>query len=164
MTTRRTSTTDEFLHSLGRYLFLMEPSLTALLAVGRALTDQARGLDQRRRRLRVMVHRAFFAHGYQGRQQFFIKVTNLSPQREVEITHLWFETDPPTKILNPVRPLPARLRLDETFETWIPVADVPTVDDLERMVCVQLSNGKVVKSRLNNGSPPTGYIAGPGSS
>ena len=54
-----------------------------------------------------MVHRAFFAHGYQGRQQFFIKVTNLSPQREVEISHLWFETDPPTQILNPVRPLPA---------------------------------------------------------
>ena len=78
--------------------------------------------------------------------------------------HLWFETDPPTQILTPVRPLPARLRLDETFETWIPVADVPTVDDLERMVRVQLSNGKVVKSRLNNGSPPTGYIAGPGSS
>ncbi len=47
-----------------------------------------------------MVHRAFFAHGYQGRQQFFIKVTNLSPQREVELTHLWFETDPPTQILN----------------------------------------------------------------
>ena len=106
----------------------------------------------------------FFPHGYQGRQQFLIKVTNLSPQREVEITHLWFETNPPTQILNPVRPLPARLRLDETFETWIPVADVPTVDDLERMVRVQLSNGKVVKSRLNNGSPPTGYIAGPGSS
>jgi hypothetical protein len=105
-----------------------------------------------------------FAHGYQGRQQFFIKVTNLSPQREVEITRLWFETNPPTQILNPVRPLPARLRLDETFETWIPVADVPTVDDLERMVRVQLSNGKVVKSRLNKGVPPTGYIAGPGSS
>ena len=111
-----------------------------------------------------MVHRAFFAHGYQGRQQFFIKVTNLSPQREVEITHLWFETNPPTQILNPVRPLPARLRLDETFETWIPVADVPTEDDLERKVRVQLSNGKVVKSRLNKGVPPTGYIAGPGSS
>lgn len=63
-----------------------------------------------------------------------------------------------------VRPLPARLRLDETFETWIPVADVPTEDDLERMVRVQLSNGKVVKSRLNKGVPPTGYIAGPGSS
>ena len=106
----------------------------------------------------------FFPHGYQGRQQFLIKVTNLSPQREVEITHLWFETNPPTQILNPVRPLPARLRLDETFETWIPVADVPTVDDLERMVRVQLSNGKVVKSRLNKGVPPTGYIAGPGSS
>jgi hypothetical protein len=111
-----------------------------------------------------MVHRAFFAHGYQGRRQFFINVTNISPRREVEITHLWFETNPPTQILNPVRPLPARLRLDETFETWIPVADVPTVDDLEGMVRVQLSNGKVVKARLNKGVPPTGYIGGPGSS
>jgi hypothetical protein len=111
-----------------------------------------------------MVHRAFFVDGYQERQQFFIKVTNLSPKREVEITHLWFETNPPTQILNPVRPLTARLRLDETFETWIPVADVPTEDDLERKVRVQLSNGKVVKSRLNKGVPPTGYIAGPGRS
>ena len=111
-----------------------------------------------------MVHRAFLSARIPRAPAILHQGDKPLPQREVEITHLWFETNPPTQILNPVRPLPARLRLDETFETWIPVADVPTVDDLERMVRVQLSNGKVVKSRLNKGVPPTGYIAGPGSS
>ena len=109
-----------------------------------------------------MVHRAFFTHGYDDkRQQFFIWVTNLSSKREVEITHIWFQTNPRKDVLNPERPLPKRLQLDERWETWIPVADVPTEDDLERKVRVQLSNGKVVKSRLNKDVPPTGHVAGP---
>ncbi len=144
------------------HLFPMEPSLTSLLAVGRALTDQALRLHQLRRRLRVMVHRAFFTHGHNDpRQQFFIWVTNLSPKREVVITHIWFETNPRKDVLNPERPLPKRLPLDERWETWKPVADVPAEDDLERKVRVQLSSGKVVKSRLNKDVPPMGHVAGP---
>jgi AAA ATPase domain len=83
--------------------------------------------------------------------------------REIEITYLWFETNPPVHILNPDRPLPTRLRLDETFETWVPVAALPNVPNVERLGRVSLSNGKVVKSRLNSAVPPVGNVAGPGS-
>ena len=72
--------------------------------------------------MRVLVHRAVFLPT--SPEHYVIKVTNLSARREIEITHLWFATNPPAHILNPHRPLPARLRLDETFETWAPVADV----------------------------------------
>jgi hypothetical protein len=126
--------------------------------------DQAAEVVQEseRRVVRVMVHRAFFMHGHHDpRQQFCIWVTNLSPQRTVEITHIWFETNPRRDILNPARPLPKRLRPDQRWETWIAVADVPTEDDLEWKVRVLLSNGEVVKSVLNPNPPPVGFVAGP---
>jgi hypothetical protein len=144
----------------------VEP-LTALLGVGRVLGDQARRAHQRRRKVRVLVHRAVFlsggGHQSSPLEHFFIKVTNLSPKREVEVTHIWFETKPPVQLVNPSRPLPARLRLDETFETWILVSAVPAEQGVERLVRVQLSNGKIVKSRLNKNVPPVGHVAGPGS-
>jgi hypothetical protein len=95
---------------------------------------------------------------------FFIKVTNLSPQREVEVTHIWFATDPEKHLMNFERPFPVRLRLDETFETWIPVSEVPPGVDRERRVRVALSSGEVFRSRLNENVPPVGFIAGSGSS
>jgi hypothetical protein len=86
-----------------------------------------------------------------------------SPSREIEITHTWFDTNPPVHIDNRARPLPARLRLDETFETWVPVAEVPDVPNVERLGRVLLSSGKIVKSQRNNTVPPVGNVAGPGS-
>jgi hypothetical protein len=65
--------------------------------------------------------------------------------------------------MNPARPLPARLRLDEEYETWVPVAAVPEVPNVERLGRVRLSNGKVVKSRRNKTVPSVGAVAGPGS-
>jgi hypothetical protein len=138
---------------------LMEPQ--SALPVVRALIDQAVRLHQSRRKVRVLVHRAFFRNRDDKREQFFIWVTNLSPNREVEVTHIWFETNPRKDILNPERPLPKRLKPDERWETWIAVADVPTEDDLERKVRVLLSNGKVVKSLPNPAVPPVGHVAGP---
>jgi hypothetical protein len=123
------------------------------------LIGQATSWQRRKRRVRVLVHRAMFLPA--SDEHFFIKVTN----REVEITHIWFATEPQVHIINSARPLPARLRLDETFETWIPAAEVPDVPDapdVERLGRVQLSNGKVIKSRLNKKVPPVGNIAGPG--
>jgi hypothetical protein len=122
--------------------------------------DLWRGWQQQRRKVLVLVHTAVFLPG--SPKQYFMKVTNLSRSREIEITHAWFETEPRVDILNPDRPLPARLRLDETFETWIPVGSVPAVPDVERLGRVRLSNGKVVKSRLNKDVPPVGAVAGRG--
>ena len=66
----------------------------------------------------------------------FIQVTNLSSSREIEVTRLWFATEPRVDVLNQERWLAAQLRLDETFETWIPVSAVPAVRHLEpRSAC-----------------------------
>ena len=131
------------------------------------LGDQARRGHQRRRKVRVLVHRAVFlsggGHQSSPLEHFFIKVTNLSPKREVEVTHIWFATEPPVNLINFSRPLPARLRLDETFETWILAGALHPDEAAERLVRVQLSNGKIVKSRLNKNVPPVGHVAGPGS-
>jgi hypothetical protein len=124
------------------------------------LVDQARGWHQQRRRVRVLTHRAVFV-GSQA-EKMFIKVTNLSREREVEVTHIWFETDPPVHVVNPDRPLPVRLRLDETFETWVSMEALAIVPNVEQLGRVQLSSGTVLKSRLNRNVPPIGGIAGPG--
>jgi hypothetical protein len=109
-----------------------------------------------------MVHRAFFQ--VPGAPEcFFIKVTNLSSSREIEVTHIWFATEPRVDVLNQARRLPARLRLDETFETWIPVSAIPAVRHVESKARVRLSTGKVIKSKLDKRIPPLGYVAGPGS-
>lgn len=84
---------------------------------------------------------------------FFIKVTNLFSSREIEVTHIWFATEPRVDVLNQERPLPARLRLDETFETWIPVSAVPAVRHVGSKVRVRLSNDKVIKSKLDKRIP-----------
>jgi len=110
--------------------------------------------------VRVLVHRAYFTGS--SVPHYFVKVTNLSPQREIEVTHIWFDTTPPVHLLNPERPLPARLRLDETYETWIPTAAVPAPEP-ESLARVKLSSGKVIKSRLNAHVPPFGGVAGGGS-
>jgi hypothetical protein len=64
-----------------------------------------------RRRVRVRVHRGFRTGS--PAQHFFVTVTNRSKSREIEITHVWFETTPRADVLNPDQPLPARLRPDE---------------------------------------------------
>lgn len=125
------------------------------------LAGLATDWQQRRRHVRVMVHRAFFQ--VPGAPEcFFIKVTNLSSSREIEVTHIWFATEPRVDVLNQERRLPARLRLDETFETWIPVSAVPAVRHVGSKVRVRLSNGKVIKSKLDKHIPPLGNVAGPG--
>ncbi len=110
---------------------------------------------------RALVHRAYFVP--QSPWHYFMKVVNLSPNREIEITHIWFDTNPRVDILNPDRALPTRLRPYETFETWVPVASLPDVPNMEQLGRVLLSGGQIVKSQLNKDVPPVGYVAGPGS-
>lgn len=131
------------------------------------IADRFRGFQQTRRRVRVLVHRAFFQGG--SDPFFFVKVTNVSPTREVEITHVWFEADPRVDVLLAERPLPARLRLDETWEGWTPAAQLAQALDVERLGRVLVTSrsrrtsGKVVKSRPNRDVPPVGFVAGSGS-
>jgi hypothetical protein len=113
-----------------------------------------------RRRLRFTVHRAAFLST--GRQAFFLNATNLSKDREIELTHVWLASSPPIAALRPERPLPKRLKPDETWETWIYVDDVPT--DLHKSIVslarARLSTGKQVRAKLNVDAPPIGTIPG----
>ena len=100
-------------------------------------------------------------------ERFHIKITNLSAKRPISITHTWVESLDPTKhpvqIINPVRPLPARLGPDDQYETWVPVREVPEPElGVEWRFRVQLTSGKVIKSRPNRRVPPSGFVAGGG--
>ena len=81
----------------------------------------------------MLVHQAFWQSPQRPGPYYFIVVTNLSRQREVEVTHVWFETTPRLDVLNPDRPLPKRLKLDEQWATWIPVSQVPLTEPLSEL-------------------------------
>ena len=123
--------------------------------------DGLRSLQQNRRRVRVLVHLGFFV-GQAPPYFYFVKITNLSQGRDIEITHVWFATSPPVHLLLPERPLPARLRPDETWEGWADAAALAHASNVERSGRVRLANGKTVKAKPNKDVPPVGYVAGKG--
>jgi TIR domain len=113
---------------------------------------------------RVLVHQAFFIGAKAGASPYyFVKVTNLLQSRDIEVTHVWFDADPPVHLVLRERPLPARLQPNETWEGWVDAAAVAHVADVERSARVRLSDGTTIKSRPNTDVPPIGYVAGPGS-
>jgi hypothetical protein len=87
----------------------------------------------------------------------FVNVVNLSPNREVEITHVWFDAKPEVHVRLPKT---IRLRSDEPWETWVEAAKVAHVSNPERQARVRLSSGKVIKSRRNRDVPPEGVVPG----
>jgi len=110
--------------------------------------------------LRLTVHIAHFAQT--GAPCCFINATNLSPT-DVELTHVWLATFPPTYPTTPDRPLPKRLRPQESWEVWIPVASLPgslAEAELHRMGRARLSTGSVVESVANEGVPEQGSVPG----
>jgi hypothetical protein len=123
------------------------------------LADALRGFGQRRRKVRVLVHIAFFQGDQQA--QWFVNVTNLSLARDVEVTGVWVAASPRIPVMPAQRPTPKRLKPEESWETWLPAAAVAHVTDVERRFRVRLSSGKVVKSRPNKHVPPAGWVPGP---
>ena len=125
------------------------------------ITDRLRAFQQARQRLRVLVHRGFLQGG--PVPFYFVKVTNLSSARDVVITHVWFEAAPPVHLLLKERPLPKRLRPDETWEAWMPAADLAHDPDVERSgrVLMTAKRNRVVKSRPNTDVPSAGFVEGP---
>lgn len=110
--------------------------------------------------VRVLCHRAFFLPN--GPECYFINVVNLSLQREAEITHVWLESDEQIPVLNPSRPLPRRLKPEETWGTWIEVDTLPQSirEDAYTLARVRLSNGRIMKSIKNDDVPSAGYVPG----
>lgn len=112
------------------------------------------------RRIRVTVHEAYFVGT--NIKAYFINVTNLSKERDIEITHVWFNCTPRVDLINHDRPLPKRLKPDESWETWIELDDLPK--DVHKnpfnLARVRLSTGKVYKSIENKNVPPLGAVPG----
>lgn len=108
----------------------------------------------------VKCHVAYFIGG--NKPFYFITVTNKSPIRDVELTHVWFASTPQVPIINPERPLPKRLRPDESWTTWKEVETLPNGlrDKAFTLARVRLSTGRTVRSRLNKRVPPVGEIPG----
>ena len=125
------------------------------------LADKLLSLFGDRRRVRVLVHRATFESN--GQPAFFINVTNVSRNREVEITHVYFDLGTRhVAALQPARKLPRRLKSDEVWETWVFARELPTElgDELYSLARVRLSTGSVVSSRQNRSVPERGAIPG----
>ncbi len=110
--------------------------------------------------VRVLCHRAFILPN--GPEGYFINVTNLSPQRDAEITHVWMACAEDIQIINPSRPLPRRLKPEESWETWIEINNLTEQDqsDAFSLARVRLSNGKILKSKKNENVPSAGRIPG----
>jgi hypothetical protein len=117
-------------------------------------TDEERVLD-------VRVHRALFSGDY--RECHFINLTNLSPRRVLEVTHVWYEDETQNiPIIQPSRPLPVRLDLDQSWETWIQSSSLPSSHRQDAMLRfrVRISTGTVFVSRANPSVPPMGMVPG----
>jgi hypothetical protein len=110
--------------------------------------------------LRLTVHRAFFAPN--GPECFFINVTNIGIDVELEVTHIWFETSPPVYVVQHDRPLPKRLKPQETWETWVRVGsfDSRPGQNIYELARARLSTGIVVESVYNEGVPMYGSVPG----
>ncbi len=111
-----------------------------------------------RRQVRLLVHRASF----RDRDCYFLNLTNHSRNREVVITHVWFDTVPAEHALQEDRPLPVRLKPDEPWETWVEAERLPTDigDAAFTLGRAKLSTGRVIKSRKNKTVPSAGAIPG----
>ena len=103
----------------------------------------------------VKAHKAYLASNLSA--CYFINVTNLSPNRPVEVTHVWYEEQElHIPIVQPSRLLPTRLDLDQSWETWIQVNELLTssTSDPLRNFRVRLSSGEVISSEPNLHIPP----------
>ena len=123
------------------------------------------------RKIRVRVHVARFIKDPEGRKHFFVNVVNESPKRELQISHVYFE-DKAKGIFLSIQPkarkLPTRLKLDESWETWIPVSQIEDamgvqLDQNESMYnkfFVRLTSGDVFDSERNMSVPQQGSVPG----
>jgi hypothetical protein len=148
------------------------PSATLISLIGLALAAISLVVSRIvTRRIRVTVHAATFVEStadgflsaYFGGVYYFVNVTNLSLNREVEITHVWFDCPGKVHVLQGERPLPKRLKADETWETWIRADALPATLSIEDACCkarVLLSTGKVFNSKRNKTVPDVGSVPG----
>ncbi len=113
-----------------------------------------------RRRVNLLVHHAYFGHT--GKACYFLNLTNRSHERDLEVTHVWFALEPEVHAHPPDRPLPKRLKPDESWETWVEADRLPigVGESLFTLGRARLSTGRIVKSRKNRDVPSQGAVPG----
>ena len=107
--------------------------------------------------VRVLVHRAYFVSN--PMEYFFIKIVNVTAGSDVEVTHVWYQNGARVDIL--IRPLPVRLRPNQTWETYVPTRSIPDDLDVFEKFHAMTSIGQVFASEHNKDVPSVGYVAGP---
>jgi TIR domain len=110
--------------------------------------------------VRLLAHIAVFI----GSQTpfYFLKVVNDSLVNPVQIEKIWFDVGMMLEINNPQRPLPVILGAGDTFETWMPTAEVPAQADILTRARVRLGDGSIVESTANTTYAPAGIVGGGG--
>lgn len=110
--------------------------------------------------IRFRTHQAVFSHS--PVVHYFLTITNLHSQ-PIELTHIWYE-DPNHHIAVQYqsRPLPKRLDVNEVWETWLSVDDLPAEfrQNAYDSFRVRLSTGEVFASSKDDTVPPIGIIPG----
>jgi hypothetical protein len=150
-------------HWLDAWTPPLEPHLNQLAESVSSLLDLERHLDEvvPLPVLRLTIHIAQFSGS--DTVCCFMNATNLRQDGDVEITHIWIESEPKTFALNRDRPLPKRLRPFETWETWIPLGRIPIdyVDEnLYQLGRARISTGEVISSVKNESVPEKGQTPG----
>lgn len=111
--------------------------------------------------LKLRVHQAQFVNG--PGVYYFINATNLSPKRELEVTHVWYEDqEHHIPVIQPARPLPVRLVADQSWETWISLDQIPEAYRFSAFESfrARISAGTIFKSEANLDVPPYGFVPG----
>jgi hypothetical protein len=113
-----------------------------------------------RRQIRVRSHMASFEGSVDP--FVFITITNVSRSRALEVTHVYVDTEPQVSATPAQRPLPVRLEPDATWETWIPLSEIPQaeVSSVHDRGRVRLSTGRVAKSKHDSSVPESGWVPG----
>jgi hypothetical protein len=93
-----------------------------------------------------------------GRENYYITITNASRDRDIVVTHVWFDTPVQTQVFD--QALPIRLRHGAPWETVVPVDDVAAAKDeaLWLARCQLSPDDKVVKSKPRLNVPPFGTV------
>ena len=142
----------------------MDPP-TFLIGLGLAGRRWIREKRQARRKILLTVHQGFEVVGYDatgkvqlGQENYYVGITNTSPQRDITVTHVWFATDPPRYVNDP--DLPKRLKYDSRWETPVPIGQVPAPPEeavwLAR--CKVMHTEKVIESRPREDVPDYGNV------
>jgi hypothetical protein len=122
------------------------------------LLNQVVASRRRRVDVRLRIHRADLVMSNGQRiDAYFLNVWNASPERDVQVTHVWIEAEPHVAVLT--KPLPVDVRAGRQWETYVAAADLPAgLIGIEQLGRAQLADGTIVVSDARQSVPPAGAI------